>query len=294
MTEHKLSICMGTACYVKGAGELYDYAIENKPDNFEIIQHECDGRCAMAPVAIFDDSVVYGRCTTDIIQELYDEHGTNGSGDITDIDKDEYHKIATIADINNICKGQFYVGTKEANRCPMKSELGFTAKPNTGIIFNNESKYDNNQLVMLNDLKKADSFRFDVYIVNRRGFKTKFYFTINDSDGNRLFKFGTGELSTTNANSNGIQYICKCDLSKVDTSKQNYIYIGIETVETDGNSTYQYMFNDENWSSKITPPKNDPIFTVPIPLQAEYSGQKCVLSNNDTTNYYNFVRFYVT
>lgn len=69
--EHRISVCLGTACYVKGADKILA-AIEEKlgiksgectPDGmFSIESCRCLGACGLAPVMTVDGEV-YGKCT---------------------------------------------------------------------------------------------------------------------------------------------------------------------------------------------------------------------------------------
>lgn len=69
--EHRISVCLGTACYVKGADKILT-AIEEKlgiksgectPDGmFSIEPCRCLGACGLAPVMTVDGEV-YGKCT---------------------------------------------------------------------------------------------------------------------------------------------------------------------------------------------------------------------------------------
>lgn len=69
--EHRISVCLGTACYVKGADKILT-AIEEKlgiksgectPDGlFSIESCRCLGACGLAPVMTVDGEV-YGKCT---------------------------------------------------------------------------------------------------------------------------------------------------------------------------------------------------------------------------------------
>lgn len=73
--EHRISICLGTACYVKGADKILE-ALEQKlgikcgectPDGvFSLDSCRCVGACGLAPVMMVDDDV-YGRMTVDQI-----------------------------------------------------------------------------------------------------------------------------------------------------------------------------------------------------------------------------------
>lgn len=69
--KHNVSICLGTACYVKGSDKLLE-AVESKlgircgectPDRkFSIESCRCVGACGLAPVMIVDGEV-YGKLT---------------------------------------------------------------------------------------------------------------------------------------------------------------------------------------------------------------------------------------
>lgn len=67
--EYTISVCMGTACYVKGAGEILDsYATELKitpgetttDRKFTLESCRCIGACGLAPVLTVNEEV-YGR-----------------------------------------------------------------------------------------------------------------------------------------------------------------------------------------------------------------------------------------
>ena len=83
--KHPISICLGTACYVRGADKILDLfkeelAIgvgETTPDGkFSLDALRCVGACGLAPVVLVGDKV-YGRINTreqvkDIIAEYQD------------------------------------------------------------------------------------------------------------------------------------------------------------------------------------------------------------------------------
>lgn len=67
--ECHISVCLGTACYVKGSGEIYDKlqevlgiaGDECTPDRkFSLTACRCIGACGLAPVLTINDEV-YGR-----------------------------------------------------------------------------------------------------------------------------------------------------------------------------------------------------------------------------------------
>lgn len=76
--RHQISLCLGTACYVKGAGDVLE-AIENHlgiraggitPDGrFSLDACRCIGACGLAPVMMIG-SDVYGRLTPDQIGDI--------------------------------------------------------------------------------------------------------------------------------------------------------------------------------------------------------------------------------
>ena len=71
--ECHISVCLGTACYVRGSGEIYDKlqevlgisGDECTPDRkFSLTACRCIGACGLAPV-LTDNEEVYGRLTAD-------------------------------------------------------------------------------------------------------------------------------------------------------------------------------------------------------------------------------------
>ena len=73
--EYKISVCLGTACYVKGSGDVFDALIkklgiqggECTPDGkFSLEACRCIGACGLAPVMTINDDV-YGRLVADDI-----------------------------------------------------------------------------------------------------------------------------------------------------------------------------------------------------------------------------------
>lgn len=71
--KFKISVCLGTACYVKGSGDIYNKLMEKlgiasgecTPDGkFSLEACRCIGACGLAPVLTVNDDV-YGRLTVD-------------------------------------------------------------------------------------------------------------------------------------------------------------------------------------------------------------------------------------
>ena len=75
--EHTCVVCMGTACYIKGAAQLMDaiaerYGIEGgqttEDGKLSLLTARCLGSCGLAPAAVFDGEVV-GRLER---QQMFD------------------------------------------------------------------------------------------------------------------------------------------------------------------------------------------------------------------------------
>ena len=80
--EHRISVCMGTACYVKGADKLLEGLQERlgigvgecTPDGlFSIDSTRCVGACGLAPVMMIDDDV-YGKMTVKQLDGILDKY----------------------------------------------------------------------------------------------------------------------------------------------------------------------------------------------------------------------------
>ena len=76
--QYKISVCLGTACYVKGSGEILD-RLKTKlgidvgqctPDGrFSLDATRCIGACGLAPVMTINDDV-HGRMVLDDVDDL--------------------------------------------------------------------------------------------------------------------------------------------------------------------------------------------------------------------------------
>ena len=76
--QHTISVCMGTACYVKGAGDILDRLQKvldvepgqcTKDGRFSLAACRCVGACGLAPVVTIDGEV-YGRLEADRVEEI--------------------------------------------------------------------------------------------------------------------------------------------------------------------------------------------------------------------------------
>ncbi|MCL2057245.1 MAG: NAD(P)H-dependent oxidoreductase subunit E [Oscillospiraceae bacterium] len=80
--KYKISVCIGTACYVKGAGGILEklgqgLGISNgqcTPDGkFSLDGCRCIGACGLAPVITINDDV-YGRLVPDDVDKILDKY----------------------------------------------------------------------------------------------------------------------------------------------------------------------------------------------------------------------------
>ena len=76
--EYKISVCLGTACYVKGSGAVFEelskeLGIEGgqctADRKFSLDDCRCVGACGLAPVMLINDEV-YARVTPDEIKDI--------------------------------------------------------------------------------------------------------------------------------------------------------------------------------------------------------------------------------
>lgn len=76
--RYQISVCLGTACYVKGSGDLYNKLMELlgivggecTPDGkFSLDACRCVGACGLAPVMMINDDV-YGRIGVDELEGI--------------------------------------------------------------------------------------------------------------------------------------------------------------------------------------------------------------------------------
>lgn len=80
--EYKVAVCLGTACYVKGSGDILDKfkqilgidVDECTPDGkFSIEATRCIGACGLAPVLTINEDV-YGRLVVDDVPGILEKY----------------------------------------------------------------------------------------------------------------------------------------------------------------------------------------------------------------------------
>lgn len=76
--KYQISVCLGTACYVKGSGEIYEKLQEllgikggecTADGKFSLDACRCVGACGLAPVMMINGEV-YGRLTVDQLEGI--------------------------------------------------------------------------------------------------------------------------------------------------------------------------------------------------------------------------------
>ena len=80
--KHRISVCLGTACFVKGSEKILERVKEKLGINagqttedgkFSIDAIRCIGACGLAPVFLIDDDV-HGRATVDVVDQVLEEY----------------------------------------------------------------------------------------------------------------------------------------------------------------------------------------------------------------------------
>ncbi|MFA5319615.1 MAG: NAD(P)H-dependent oxidoreductase subunit E [Candidatus Omnitrophota bacterium] len=84
--KHKISVCLGTACYLKGAPVILEEVKSilsinegetTKDGMFHLDVVRCLGCCGLAPVMMVDDKV-YGKVTKGQVMEIVSKYGKEG------------------------------------------------------------------------------------------------------------------------------------------------------------------------------------------------------------------------
>ncbi len=83
--QHQISVCLGTACYVKGAAQLVetlkqqlkiDMGQTTEDDLFTLKPARCLGACGLAPVVMIDDTI-YGELTPKKMSDILNKYKRN-------------------------------------------------------------------------------------------------------------------------------------------------------------------------------------------------------------------------
>lgn len=79
--KYNISVCLGTACFVKGSQKILDRLIERlqigvgettKDGKFSIEETRCVGACGLAPVFTVNGEV-YGKATVQLLDQVLDK-----------------------------------------------------------------------------------------------------------------------------------------------------------------------------------------------------------------------------
>lgn len=82
--KFKVGVCLGTACYVKGAQDVFDKIVQvlgikngecTNDMQFSLDATRCLGCCGLAPVMMINDDV-YGRLAPDTVGAIFDKYRT--------------------------------------------------------------------------------------------------------------------------------------------------------------------------------------------------------------------------
>lgn len=80
--EHAVSVCLGTACYVKGSGDVFakletELGLKDgqtsSDGRFSLTATRCVGCCGLAPVMLVGEDV-YGKVTTDQVHGIIEKY----------------------------------------------------------------------------------------------------------------------------------------------------------------------------------------------------------------------------
>ena len=81
--KYNIAVCLGTACYVKGAGDIFDKLSERlgigadectADGKYSLTACRCIGACGLAPVLTVNEEV-YGRLTVDDVDGILEKYG---------------------------------------------------------------------------------------------------------------------------------------------------------------------------------------------------------------------------
>lgn len=81
--EVAIAVCLGTACYVKGSGDIFNKLSERlgigadectEDGKFSLTACRCIGACGLAPVLTVNEEV-YGRLTVDDVDGILEKYG---------------------------------------------------------------------------------------------------------------------------------------------------------------------------------------------------------------------------
>ena len=109
--EHIVRVCVGTACHVKGAGQVYDAfrrelkladgVATDDEKKFTLEEVACLGCCTLAPVVQIDD-VTYGHVETGTVKDVLEDF-------LSKADNQEEEKVRTLSE-KGLPQGEIRIG----------------------------------------------------------------------------------------------------------------------------------------------------------------------------------------
>ncbi len=88
--KNQIKVCLGTACYVKGADKVVQRLLDDlkvgmeeptKDGLFSVHAVRCLGACSMAPVVLVGERDFYGRVTPDEASKIIEKYRRNENGE---------------------------------------------------------------------------------------------------------------------------------------------------------------------------------------------------------------------
>jgi len=85
--KNQVKICLGTACYVKGADRVMERFLSElgvsegevtKDGKFSVHGVRCLGACSMAPVVLIGEKDFYGKVTPDMVPKIIKKYKEGG------------------------------------------------------------------------------------------------------------------------------------------------------------------------------------------------------------------------
>jgi len=84
--EHACVVCTGTACYIKGAGDIIEAVSEKfgvgpgetaQDGSFSLLTARCVGACSLAPAVVYDGEVAGYQGPEDVINKIEEWTGND-------------------------------------------------------------------------------------------------------------------------------------------------------------------------------------------------------------------------
>ena len=211
------------------------------------------------------------------------------------INNSTYNGIATMNDVNSICKGSFSATGAEMLQCPPKSELSNVV----GISIDNNTSYSDTQLVKFKDLslKKSHSIIINVFNANNSETNsltaTIYWGTSSTSIPNYLASVSIGKVSknswsgektlsftlpTKDGNENTIDY------------SKTQLWFNINCGKTGLKRKWSWSYGNTSYTLYDNGTQHDNAYTASIRVQ-NVAGNKALFGTG--TNKVSKIHFYI-